>query len=84
MAEERSDTMQNTKTCPKCKGPNVVRVDGNVGPYGTGNNMATGNGLFLSNFVNVNRYICCNCGFTEEWIDKEDLAKVYNSKKAKR
>jgi hypothetical protein len=41
----------------------------------------TGNTIFSA--VNVNRYICCTCGFTEEWIDKNDLEKVKNSKKAK-
>lgn len=34
--------------------------------------------------VNVNRYICCYCGFTEEWIDAADLKRVAESKKAKR
>ena len=34
--------------------------------------------------VKVNRYICCNCGFTEEWIDKEDINKIANNNKAKR
>lgn len=27
----------------------------------------------------VNRYICCNCGYCEEWIDKEDISKIKNS-----
>jgi len=34
--------------------------------------------------VNVNRYVCCSCGFTEEWIDLEDIERVRSSKKAKR
>ncbi len=73
--------MKNTKMCSKCKSSNIVRFDGYSGPYGTGNNIITGKSIFSA--VNVNRYICCNCGYTEEWIDKEDLEKVKNSKKVK-
>ena len=29
--------------------------------------------------VKVNRYICCNCGFSEEWIDEEDIETIRNS-----
>ena len=74
--------MKNTKTCPKCKSDNIIRIDGNCGPYGSGNNIMVGSTIFST--VNVNRYICCNCGFTEEWIDIEDTEKVAKSKKAKR
>lgn len=74
--------MQNTKRCPKCQSTDIVRIDGSAGPYGTGNNVMVGMSIFSA--VNVNRYICCTCGFTEEWIDREDIAKIVNSKKAKR
>ena len=74
--------MKNTKTCPKCGSCDIVRIDGYSGAYGTGNNILTGITAFSA--VNVNRYICCTCGFTEEWIDREDIEKVKNSKKAKR
>ena len=72
--------MKNTKTCPKCNSSDIVRIDGYSGPYGTGNNIMTKNTIFSA--VNVNRYICCECGYTEEWIDREDIEKVKNSKKA--
>ena len=74
--------MKNTKICPKCGSVNIVRIDGYTGPYGSGNNVMTGNTIFST--VNVNRYVCCDCGFTEEWIDNADIDKVKNSKKAKR
>jgi len=72
--------MKNTKICPKCHSSDIVRIDGNVGSYGTGNNIITGRTIFSA--VNVNRYICCVCGYTEEWIDREDIETVVNSKKA--
>ena len=74
--------MKNTKQCPKCKSFDIVRFDGYVGSYGAGNNVLTGATIFSG--VNVNRYVCCSCGFTEEWIDMDDMDKVKNSKKAKR
>ncbi len=74
--------MKDTKFCPKCRSTDIVRIDGYSGAYGAGNNVMVGNSIFSA--VNVNRYICCSCGFTEEWIDEKDLEKIKKSKKAKR
>ena len=74
--------MKNTKTCPKCGGSDIVIIDGYVGSYGSGNNIMTGATVFSA--VKVDRYICCSCGFTEEWINTEDIEKVKKSKKAHR
>ena len=74
--------MKNTRICPKCSSSDILRFDGYTGAYGSGNNMMTGNTVFSA--VNVNRYVCCECGYTEEWIDKKDIEKVKKSKKAKR
>ena len=53
--------MKNTKKCPKCSGENIVRVDGRCGPYGSGNNIMLGATIFSG--VNVNTYICTDCGY---------------------
>ena len=74
--------MKLSKKCPKCASLDLVRVDGYTGAYGSGNNVMVGATVFSA--VNVNRYICCHCGFTEEWIDWEDLEQIANSKKVKR
>ena len=74
--------MKNAGICPKCRSNHIVRVDGYAGAYGSGNHIMVGHSIFSS--VNVNRYICCSCGYTEEWIDKEDIDRIANSKKAKR
>ncbi|MBR2401763.1 MAG: hypothetical protein IKB01_03185 [Lachnospiraceae bacterium] len=74
--------MKNTRMCPKCGSSDIIVVDGYAGAYGTGNNIMTGMSIFSA--VNVNRYICCSCGFTEEWIDKGDIEKVKESRKAHR
>ena len=66
--------MKNTHICPKCNSTNIVRIEGKAGAYGVGNNIQVG----ITNFsaVLVNRYLCYNCGYSEEWIDKEDLPKL--------
>ena len=74
--------MKSSRICPKCSSNDILRFDGFVGGYGEGNNLMTGLTVFSA--VNVNRYVCCRCGYTEEWIDREDLEKVAKSKKAKR
>ena len=74
--------MNKNRICPKCGSNDIYVVDGYTGPYGSGNNVMIGATVFSA--VKVNRYICCTCGFTEEWINREDLPKVRASKKAHR
>lgn len=66
--------MKNTEHCPKCGNSDIIRIKGSAGAYGSGNNIPLGRSNFSA--VSVNRYVCCNCGFTEEWIDKEDIEKL--------
>lgn len=74
--------MKYTARCPKCGSTDIVRVDGYTGAYGSGNNVMVGATIFSG--VNVNRYVCCGCGFTEEWIDREDIEKVKSGKRTRR
>ena len=74
--------MKNQKICPKCSESDIIIVDGYCGPYGMGNNIMTGATIFSA--VKVNRYICCSCGYTEEWINREDIPKIRESKKSHR
>lgn len=73
--------MKNTKKCPKCGSSDIIRFDGYTGAYGSGNNVMVGASIFSA--VNVNRYVCCKCGFTEEWIDQSDMESIRNSRKGK-
>lgn len=66
--------MKNSRICPKCGGSNILRIEGNSGAYGSGNNIAVGFTIFT--YVKVHRYLCCDCGYSEEWIDKEDIPKL--------
>lgn len=67
--------MKNTGICPKCNSKNILRIPGKAGAYGSGNNITTGMTIFSS--VKVTRYMCCDCGYLEEWIDdKDDIEKL--------
>ena len=67
--------MKNSKKCPKCSSSRIIKIPGQVGPYGAGNNIPTR--TFIPSFVKVTRYLCSNCGFSEEWIDeKKDIEKI--------
>ncbi|MEO8147223.1 MAG: hypothetical protein ABI723_06280 [Bacteroidia bacterium] len=72
--------MKNNSTCPKCKTNDIIRIPGYSGPDGLGNNIRLGFFRFYS--VKVTRYVCCNCGFSEEWIDNSnDIEKLKNKYK---
>ncbi len=69
--------MKNTMLCPKCNSGDILRIPGERGAYGAGNNIMTGMTVFSA--VKVTRYLCCECGYSEEWIDnKEDIKKLRN------
>ncbi len=67
--------MKNSKQCPKCSSNKIIRIPGKVGSFGTGNNILMG--IFVTNAVLVTRYLCGDCGFSEEWIDEtKDIEKL--------
>lgn len=66
--------MKQSHQCPKCRSTDILRIDGEARAYGAGNNIMVGATIFSA--VLVNRYVCCSCGYTEEWIDSEDLPKL--------
>lgn len=72
--------MKNTKICPKCRSHDIVRIEGSIGAHGAGNNILLGATIFSA--IKVQRYICCDCGYSEEWIDQKDLEEVKCSNKA--
>lgn len=74
--------MKNRKVCPKCGGSDILIIDGEVRGYGVGNNIMLGASIFSA--VEVDRYICCSCGYTEEWVNMRDIEAIRKSKKAHR
>ena len=66
--------MKHSAVCPKCGGREILRVEGTVGPYGSGNHIPMR--ILNSSAVKVHRYLCCGCGYSEEWIDAPDILRL--------
>lgn len=62
--------MKNNNCCAKCNSTNILRIKGYGQAYGSGDNIMAG----VFDQVIVTKYMCCDCGFIEEWLD--DLSKV--------
>ncbi|MDF2698605.1 MAG: hypothetical protein K0Q49_161 [Haloplasmataceae bacterium] len=74
---ERVKFLKNTKICPKCNSNEIVKAKYgfNKGPRNT----IFTKGL-ISGAVFPTMYICCKCGYLEEWIENEhDLVKIINT-----
>ena len=67
--------MNSQKFCPKCNSCDTIRIPGTRQSYGYGNNVKVGAALLSA--VLVTKYLCCNCGFMEEWVDSpQDIEKI--------
>ncbi len=66
--------MKNSRICSKCGASNVLCIEGRVDAYGVGNNIPVGMTIF--SYVKVDRYLCCECGYSEEWVNKKDIPKL--------
>lgn len=62
--------MKNSKCCPKCNSNNVVRVPDNPNRHASGNNIYTST-ITLIKKIPVIRYVCCDCGYVENWVEKQ-------------
>lgn len=66
--------MKNKHICPKCNSNNIVKVSDNEGVNRTNRYNIRISSL---HWVRVVRYVCCDCGFAEEWVeDKADLKEI--------
>ena len=62
--------MKNTKRCPKCNSQNIVRVPDNQNRHASGNNIYTST-FTLMKKIPVIRCVCCDCGYVENWVEKQ-------------
>ncbi len=71
--------MKNTGKCPKCGSLNTVRIPDHPNRYASGNNIYTGT-LTLIGKIPVIRHVCCDCGYVENWVEREsELRKIRSS-----
>lgn len=65
--------MKNAGICPKCGGKELLLVKG----YAACNAIPAG---WTSG--KIDHYLCCGCGYSEEWIDKKEIAKLKEEMKS--
>lgn len=70
--------MKNGNNCSKCGGEDIRVIQGKL-PLAEHHNFTK---VTPWKKIMITRFLCVNCGFTEEWVEKdEDLE--YLTKKAK-
>ena len=68
--------MKNGNLCPKCGSREIVRIPDNPRRHASGNNIYTTRATLLGK-IPVIRYVCCGCGYTENWVEtRRDLEKL--------
>lgn len=68
--------MKNTGKCPKCCSVNIVRIPDNPYRHASGNNIYTSTATLIGK-IPVIRYVCCNCGYVENWVERaNELSKI--------
>ena len=71
--------MKQAHCCPKCASHHILRIPDRPGRYASGNNIYTSN-FTLVGKIPVIRYVCADCGYTENWVDNPtDLAALRRS-----
>ena len=66
--------MKNSNKCPKCGSSDIIKIPGHAGAYGSGNNIMVG--MTIKSTVPVDRYLCADCGYSEEWVDTDYIDKI--------
>ncbi len=75
--------MKNTHICPKCGSQNIARVPDNPNRYASGNNIYTTTVTLLGK-IPVIRYVCCDCGYVENWVEgaaERGRSKTYSDRR---
>lgn len=67
---KEKSSMKNTRCCPKCNSHDIIRVPDNPSRYSSGNNIYTST-FTLMKKIPVIRYVCCDCGYVENWIENQ-------------
>ena len=66
--------MKNGSKCPKCNGEALLFIPGPTDGGVFDNSVRIGLTVFSA--VPVDRYVCCDCGYSEEWVNVEDIPKL--------
>lgn len=63
--------MKHTGICPKCGAADTVRVPDHPYRHASGNNIYTTTATLWGK-IPVIRYVCCRCGYVENWVEREE------------
>lgn len=67
--------MKRTGICPKCGSRDLVRVPDDAHRYLANSICITR--LVTVERVPVGRYVCCGCGYVENWVEtRRDLERI--------
>jgi len=69
--------MKNSLSCLKCQSSEIICISGKdqKAGYDVGDNIHTGRTNF--NLAYVERHVCSNCGYIEDWVESpEGLEKI--------
>lgn len=68
--------MKHSQMCPKCDSYDILKIKG--GSTWTGyQNYIIGT---MTKMVLVTRYLCANCGFSEEWVEDPKGLEILKKK----
>ena len=68
--------VKRNKICPKCGSNKIIIVPGKKIPAESGRSIMIGQSALSSAIFD--RYICSECGYSEEYFDKENIDKLIN------
>lgn len=69
--------MKNSMKCPKCDNLNIIVAPGWTGSNKSGQYIRMPGFHLVSANIKIDRHICSNCGYIEEWVPSEkDLEKI--------
>lgn len=68
--------MMQKKFCPKCSNTKILKIKDTLHSSGGGNISLSRNIFTEKNCAKVTYYICTNCGYVEEYLDKDELSKL--------
>ena len=70
--------MKNSGICHKCESRKIIRIpSATFGNHGT-NTVPVG--WLKASQARVTRYLCCHCGYSEEWIGQaKDIKRIEDS-----
>ncbi len=66
--------MKKSGKCPKCGSKELIKVPGNVKPASSGRFIMAG--LTHKSSIIFDRYVCSNCGYSEEYFDNDGIKKL--------